>query len=58
MPPSEATLARIRAEDELERVKAQTPWWDDLAERLRYAREHNQIREAIEGSPGLRKRHP
>lgn len=46
--PSEATIARIQAEVNLERAKARTPGIRALSESLQEMRERNHIREAFE----------
>jgi hypothetical protein len=47
---SAATLARIRAERELERTRQETPLYRELAESLRELRERNNFAAAIETS--------
>lgn len=47
---SEATIARIRAERELERTRQETPLYRELAESLRELRERNNFAAAIETS--------
>lgn len=46
--PSEATQARVRAERELERIRAQTPLFRALGELCRVARQDNHLRESFE----------
>lgn len=41
--PSEATRARIQAERELERTRAETPWYRALAERHREIQRINHL---------------
>jgi len=48
--PSEATIARIRAERELELTRQETPIYRELAESLRELRERNNFAAAIETS--------
>lgn len=55
-PPSEATLARIRAEKELEAIQAETPRWEALGRRLKAAHERNHFEEAFRST--LKGRHP
>ena len=45
--PSEATQAREKAERDLEAVRAQTPMYRALGERLRQIREQNHLAEAV-----------
>lgn len=54
--PSEATMARIQAEADLARTKAQTPIYRALGASLREMRERNHIREAFELT--IQKGHP
>lgn len=44
----EASAARHRAEEALERARSQTPMYRDLAEQLREVRERNHLAEAFE----------
>lgn len=46
--PSEATTARIRAEVDLEHVRAQTPRYRALSDSLRELREHNHLAQSFE----------
>lgn len=46
--PSEATVARIRAEAELEHTKSQTPMYRALGDSLRELRERNHLAESFE----------
>lgn len=48
--PSEATVARIRAQAELEHTKAQTPRYRALGDSLRELRERNHFAEAFENA--------
>lgn len=48
--PSEATLARIKAERELEKTLAQTPKYQALGDRLRKIREDNNFAAAFRHS--------
>lgn len=48
--PSEATLARQRAEIELEKIKAETPAYENLAQRLKEIRERNNFAAAFRHS--------
>lgn len=52
---SEATKARIAAEKELARVKAETPHYEALGESLRRIREQNHLTELVLNIP--RRRH-
>ena len=46
-PPSEAQVARARAEADLERTKAETPLYADLGRRLRELRQRNHFAESF-----------
>lgn len=48
--PSEATVARIKAEVALEHTKAQTPRYAALGKSLRDLRERNHFAEAFESA--------
>jgi hypothetical protein len=45
--PSEATRAREKAERDLDAVRAETPMYRALGERLREIREKNHLAEAV-----------
>lgn len=45
---SEATTARIRAERDLEQIKAQTHVYRELGQRMRQIRERNHLAELFE----------
>jgi len=45
--PTEGKQAREKAERELRRVRAETPWYQDLGERLRDLREENHFGENV-----------
>ena len=46
-PPTEGTRARIEAEKSLERTRAETPDYRELAARLRELRERNHFGAAV-----------
>ena len=47
---AEATASRIRAEANLQAIRAETPKYRALGEALRAIREHNHLGESIEAS--------
>jgi hypothetical protein len=49
-PPSEATVARLKAERELAKTRAETPIYRALGESMRELRERNNFAAAIETS--------
>lgn len=53
---SEATMMRRAAEQELERIKSETPEYAELGSRLRQLRKQNHLTELILSIP--QRRHP